>query len=80
MKTQYRLLINGVQSAVMDHYPADQWQQAAAMVEARGGKCTLERRLITDDSILPLLANPVGYICVGNMVICPWEIIAEVEA
>jgi hypothetical protein len=77
-KYQYRITLNNNQYPITDNYPGDQWSQIAEHQEERGYHAILEKRLITDESILPLLTNPTGYLKLkDNTVICPFETIAE---
>lgn len=77
---QYRIKANGAESQVLDSCPSDQWAFAAQGIEDRGGVATLERRLITDESIFPMLVTPAGWKRLGAVVVGPWAIIAEVES
>lgn len=76
-KYQYRITLNDNQYPITDEHPGDQWSIIAANQEERGYHAILERRLITDESILPMLENPAGYLNLKGKVICPWEIRAE---
>ena len=76
---QYRITLNNTQSPITDEYPGDQWKQIAEHQEERGYHAILEERLITDESILPLLTNPAGYLKLKNMVVCPWQVMAELQ-
>jgi hypothetical protein len=78
-KYQYRITVNNNQSPITDIYPGNQWSKIAQHQQERGYHATLERRLITDESILPLLANPKGYLKLKDMVICPFQIMAELQ-
>lgn len=72
---QYRITVNESQGPIVDKCPSEQWAKIAERWDFRGGiRALLERRLITDTDILPLLGGkPDGYIVLGEMVICPWE-------
>jgi len=74
---QYRITVNNSIRDITDEYPGDQWSRIAEHQEERGYHAIFEERLITDNSILPLLTNPVGYLKLKNKVICPWIIKAE---
>jgi hypothetical protein len=76
---QYRITLNNTQSPITDNYPGDQWSQIAENQQERGYHAILERRLITDESILPLLTNSTGYIKLKDKVISPFTIIAELQ-
>jgi len=77
---QYRITLNNTQSPITDDYPGDQWSKIAEHQEERGYHAILERRLITDESILPLLINTKGYLKLkNNIVLCPFEIMAELQ-
>jgi hypothetical protein len=78
-KHQYRITLNNTQYPITDTYPGDQWSQIAEHQQERGYHAILERRLITDESILPLLTNPKGYLKLKDMVICPFQIMAELQ-
>ncbi len=78
-KYQYRLTVNGATGKILNEYPGEQWSRIAEVIDFRGGIATLERRLITDHDILPMLTDPTGFIKPGDKVVCPWEVIAEVE-
>jgi len=78
-KHQYRITLNNTQYSITDEYPGDQWSQIAENQQERGYHAILERRLITDETILPLLANPKGYLKLKDMVITPFQIIAELQ-
>lgn len=76
---QYRVTVNGSQGETVLHIP-ENWSQICDVSEARGWYSKLERRLVTDPGILPLLVDPTGYVQVDeNTVICPWEILAEAD-
>jgi len=74
---QYRITVNNSQGNITENYPGDQWSLIAEHQEERGYHAIFERRLITDESILPLLTDSKGYLNLKGKVICPWEIIAE---
>lgn len=76
---QYRITVNNSQGQITDNYPGDQWSNIAGVQEDRGIHAILERRLITDETILPMLTNSKGYLKLKDKVICPWEIIAELQ-
>jgi hypothetical protein len=76
---QYRVTVNGAESTISSEYPGEKWERIANVWEERGGiTAKLERRLITDSSILSLV-NPEGYIQLGATVACPWETLASLE-
>lgn len=77
---QYRITVNESQGSITENYPAEQWKRIFEVIESRGGKATLERRLITDVSILSLLTDTKGYIKFKEKVICPFEILAELTS
>ena len=77
---QYRITLNGDQFPVSNTYPCERWSTIAAYIDERGGKATLEERLVTDITILPLLYDATGYIHLQRgKVASPWKILAEVE-
>ena len=76
---QYRLKVNAAESEIMESLPAEQWKKAVDAAEDRGLHATLERRLITSPDILKMLVNPAGYMRIGEIVICPWEVLAEAD-
>ena len=76
---QYRITVGTAQGAILNTCPSEQWSNIADTVEERGYNATLERRLITDESILPLLTDRTGYINLKGKVFCPWEVIAELH-
>lgn len=81
MAYQYRIKVNDVTSQSLNEYPNEKWSVIGDTIEARGGKATLERRLITDSDILPMLTDTTGFITLkNNIVVCPWEIFAEIES
>ena len=75
---QYRITVND-QQHITDNYPGEQWERIAQVQEERGFNAKLERRLITDVSILPMLENAKGYLKLKGKVICPWEVLAELQ-
>jgi hypothetical protein len=79
-KHQYRITVNESIGPIQDVSPCEQWARAAEVIEGRGGKATLHRRILTGLSILPLLTDATRYITLGELVIGPWEIWAEVES
>jgi hypothetical protein len=77
---QYRLKVNGTIGPILDTFPGEKWTEICVVIDARGGTATLERRLITDHDILPMLADPTGFIKLkDNTVVCPWEVLAGME-
>lgn len=78
MMFQYRISIGDAQGVILDVYPQEQWERIAPIVVERGGRAILERRLVTTVDILPMLTCAVGYVRAGSVVVCPWEIFAEV--
>lgn len=76
---QYRITVSGTSSGVLDKYPGAQWTKTTDHCEDRGLLATLERRLVTDADILELLTDATGYIKLGNRIVCPWEIMAEMQ-
>lgn len=73
MTYQYRITVNGSIGPVLTTYPGEHWSHVATCSEDRGLTATLERRLVTDTSILELLTDATGYLKLGNTVLCPWE-------
>lgn len=76
---QYRITVEGATSGVLDGYPGLQWANTTEQCEERGLIAKLERRLVTDASILELVEDITGYMRVGNRYACPWEILAEMK-
>lgn len=76
---QYRITVNGSMGAVLDAYPGKQWARAAEVCESRGLPATFERRLVTDRAILEMVGDAPGYTRLGDRVLCPWEILAEIR-
>lgn len=76
---QYRITINGEAGPIVDNNPTAGWSTIASFIEDRGGIATLHRRLVTDDSILPMLTDRTGYLVLKDKVISPWIVLAEVE-
>jgi hypothetical protein len=74
---QYRITFNGTEGPITEHIDSERWSRCVDVAEQRGLYARLERRLITDRDILPLLEDPKGYMQIDNLVICPWEILAE---
>lgn len=76
---QYRITVNG-ESRIRDAYPAD-WPYIAEQSEERGIVATMEQRCIfNDDSIMPLLTDPRGYMRLpGGRVVSPWQTIAQIN-
>ena len=70
---QYRIIVNDCEGEVGNASVMDRWESIAASIEERGYTAELQRRLVTNISILPMLSNPDGYKSIGKMVICPWE-------
>ena len=78
---QYRITLNGNKYEILDYCPTEQWGKIAEVSDNRRLKARLERRLITDDSILPMLEDTKGYIKLKDgRVVCPFEVIAEIES
>jgi hypothetical protein len=78
-KFQYKISVNGAEGRILDSSPDKDWKRIAEFLEARGGHAILYRRFITTPDILPLLADKTGIIRLGDVVVCPWRIIAELE-
>jgi len=74
---QYRITVDGTQGAITENHPSEQWTRIAENQENRGYTATFEKRLITDETILPLLSDTKGYLNLKGKVICPWELVAE---
>ncbi len=77
---QYRIRVNDAWH-IYEEYPKEKWENLVEVSEYRGGfNAKLERRLITDDSILTTIENEKGYIKIrNNQLICPWEFVAEIK-
>jgi len=74
---QYRITVESQVGKILDSLPSKQWEYALDVCEERGMIAKLEWRLITDESILPLLTYIDGFIKLKDgIVICPWEIMA----
>ncbi|HHX70981.1 MAG TPA: hypothetical protein GX708_23395 [Gallicola sp.] len=75
---QYRITVNQQQGNILDFFPNEQWQRITEIENQRGIDAKLERRLITDTSIFPLLTDPSGYMRLNNnIIVSPWQTIAE---
>ena len=79
-KTQYRIVINGASSKVLDKYP-DNWSDIVESLEARGGYGVLYRRSIHTLEIRETLTSELGWMFfeAQDMAISPWETLAEVD-
>ena len=77
---QYRIEVNGTARLHRD-YPGEVWSRAAEAAEERGLVATLERRLVTDESILEYFDGtlPEGWIQLGGKVATAWEVFAQVD-
>lgn len=74
---QYRITYDAQIGKILDKLPSKQWGKVCQVCEHRGIIAYLERRLITDEDILPLLEDATGFIKLKDgRVICPWEILA----
>jgi len=74
---QYRVSVDGTVGAIIDQLPPH-WGRIAEAAEERGVPAILERRLVTDVSILPSLTCARGWIILGQTVISPWDVLASV--
>jgi hypothetical protein len=77
MTFQYRIRTQDTFGEISEVYPSEQWAWSISCAEDRGLYVALERRLITDKEILPMLTDKAGYMVIGDKVACPWEILAE---
>lgn len=75
---QYRIIVNTVEGQILENIP-DCWSFICGIMEQRGQNARLERRLVTDKSILPLLTDTKGWVVLRDTVVSPWEILAEAE-
>lgn len=80
-KYQYRIVVNGVSSKVLDEYP-DNWSRITELTEERGGHCVLWRRSLHGMDIRPLLTSELGwqFYPAQDLAVSDWEILAEVDA
>jgi hypothetical protein len=76
---QYRITFNDAMGAVLCSLPSEQWTRIADVIEERAGHAILERRFVTDADFLELIDDTTGYIRLGNRVVCPWVVFAELE-
>lgn len=77
---QYRITVNGSQGEITDHIDNQRWEKICDVCEDRGLYAKLERRLITDKTILQMIEDKTGYMELDeNTVICPWDILAEAD-
>lgn len=75
---QYRMTVDGVVGTIQTTYPGDHWSLVAQTCEDRGLCATLERRLVTDASILDF--GDIGpHMRLGDKVVCSWDLIAELD-
>lgn len=76
---QYRISHRETVGPIVDSLPGARWAFVANATEERGGTAVLERRLVTDDSILPLLIDATGWLVLGGTAVSPWEVFAKIE-
>ena len=79
---QYRITISDAQGRIESYAEcASHWERIVDPVQERGYQAKMERRLITDTDILPLLTGKTGWIVDTdeNLVVSPWEVLAAVE-
>lgn len=78
---QYRITVNDTVGKIVDYLPNDDWKLVGGIYEERGLVATLERRFVTDTSILDYFGGelPKGYLKLKDTVICPWEVFAEMK-
>ncbi len=75
---QYRMTVDGVVGKVQATYPGDHWALVSQSCEDRGLVATLERRLVTDVSILDF--GDIGpHMRLGDKVVCGWDVVAELD-
>ena len=79
-RTQYRIVCN---DAVKEYesLPSDQWSRSAMLADDRGYNVKLQSRFICNDDdglFWAGLTNKTGVMRIKDMVIMPWETIAEV--
>jgi hypothetical protein len=76
---QYRITVNGCTGPIKDN--SSTWGNTTDIIDSRGGIATLERRFVTTHDFLELIEDHKGHIKLkNNMLLCPWEIIAQVES
>ena len=79
---QYQTIVNGSKSPITDKPPVN-WSEITEAIENRGGIAQMLRRLITDydQTFVDCLTNTEGFILLPdkNMIICDWELFAEIE-
>jgi hypothetical protein len=77
---QYRVTVNGNTGDIVDTLPSERWENIAQVMEDRGGLATLERRIVTNASILPMLASMDGWtVLPDGVVVGPWYILAQLN-
>lgn len=79
MSYQYRITVNG-DARMRPAYPGEQWSRVSDACDDRGYTAKLERRLITDLSMLNFYPDglPAGWARIGERIICAWEVLAEI--
>lgn len=83
--TTYRVTVND-SAQIWTSYPGERWSAIAQVCEDRGWTATLERRDVFEfedcesrDLFLAGVCNDAAYMRLGNRVVCPWRVIAEME-
>lgn len=82
---QYKMTVNNSQSKPGGAEVLDRWNEYKDTINERGWEAKLERRLVTDNSMLEFMGDDRdswkadGWMIFENknMVISPWETIAE---
>jgi len=75
--SQYRITVNGTQSAITDEYPGARWEYLAELSDNRAIEATFERRLVAPwhpgiEQLYP------GLRC-DDLYISRWGVIAEIQ-
>jgi len=77
---EYRITVNETQTIIPD---ASVWNEKAWYMEERGYNAQLQRRLVTDERMLEYWVDglPKGWMHLKNknIVISPWEVIAQIN-
>ena len=76
---EYRIVFSGTHGATSQHIDSERWSKCCDVAEERGLSARLERRFVTDREILPSLCDATGWLILKDVVISPWEILAEAD-
>jgi len=76
-QTQYRTIVGDAVGQPDAQYPGERWEKIINVAQERGMPARLESRSIHSADFLELLADRTGWMKLGNVVVGPWQVIAQ---